>query len=287
MMGPVTSGIRLIASDVDGTLLTPDHRITPAVRAAVRRATDAGVTVVLASARGPEAFRHIVAELGLPPFAESPSDDPLAGAFVSFQGAVVGHFLADGSLDVLHETRLDLEAAREIVRTVVAAGHVANWYDGAAWLPSRWDELGELEARATAVEPAGFIGDAQLVDAGARAPHKLMVPPCAWDPELVPRIAANLPEGCEGFLSGEHYLEIVASGVDKSSGLVQLAADLGVGPEAMAAVGDGPNDLGMFAHVGTAVAMANASDAVKAAATWVTASNREDGLALAIDRLLG
>ncbi len=66
-----------------------------------------------------------------------------------------------------------------------------------------------------------------------------------------------------------------------------LAADLGVGPEAMAAVGDGPNDLGMFAHVGTAVAMANASDAVKAAATWVTASNREDGLALAIDRLLG
>jgi len=286
-MEGMTSGIRLIASDVDGTLLTPDHRITPAVRAAVRRATDAGVTVVLASARGPEAFRHLVAELGLPPFADAPSDDPLAGAFVAFQGAVVGHFLADGTLDVLHETRLDLEAARTVVRSVVAAGHTANWYDGADWLPSRWDALGELEARATAVEPAGFIGDAQLLDPAARAPHKLMVPPCATDPELVPRISANLPPGCVGFLSGEHYLEIVADGVDKSSGLVQLAADLGVGPEAMAAVGDGPNDLGMFAHVGTAIAMGNASDAVKAAATWVTSANTDDGLARAIDRLLG
>lgn len=283
----MTSRIRLIASDVDGTLLTPDHRITPAVRAAVRRATDAGVTVVLASARGPEAFRHIVAELGLPPFSDEPSDDPLAGAFVSFQGAVVGHLLADGTLDVLHETRLDREIARTVVQTVIDAGHVANWYDGADWLPSRWDEQGEHEARATGVEPSGFIGDAQLLDPGARAPHKLMVPPCAWDPTLVPRIAASLPAGCSGFLSGEHYLEIVAEGVDKSTGLVQLAADLGVGPDAMAAIGDGPNDLGMFAHVGTSVAMANASDAVKAAATWVTTSNLEDGLALAIDRLLG
>ena len=273
--------VRLIASDVDGTLLTPDHRISPAVRDAVAQATRAGVSVVLASARGPLAMRHLVAELGL---LDAPQA-PLAGCVVAYQGALVGQFHADGTFTELHSTRLAHDVARSIVDQVRASGHVVNWYDGPGWFPSRWDAYGEWEQHATGQAPAALLGEAQL--AGGPGPHKIMVPPAHDQPDLVPALAAALPPGCDAFLSGEHYLEIVAATVDKSTGLEQLAADLGLERGELAAVGDGPNDLGMFAHVGTAVAMANASAAVRAQASWVTASNAEDGLAQAIRTLLG
>ena len=280
-MPGTTAPVRLIASDVDGTLLTPDHRISAEVRAAVTEATAAGVSVVLASARGPLAMRHLVEELGLLDVPHA----PLAGCVVAFQGALVGQCHADGTFTELHSTRLDHEVARTIVEQVLAAGHVANWYDGAGWFPSRWDGYGEWEQKATGQAAAGLLGEAQLAP-GATGPHKLMVPPAHGLPDLVPGIAAALPAGCDAFLSGEHYLEIVAPGVDKATGIAQLAADLGIARAEMAAVGDGPNDLGMFAHAGTSVAMANASAEVQARATWVTTSNAEDGLARAIRTLL-
>lgn len=277
-----TPPVRLIASDVDGTLLTTDHRISAEVRDAVVEASHAGVSVVLASARGPLAMRHLVEELGL---LDVPGA-PLAGCVVAFQGALVGQFHADGTFTELHSTRLDHEVARTVVGQVTAVGHVANWYDGPSWFPSRWDAYGEWEQKATGQSPAGLLGPAQLTP-GAPGPHKLMVPPAHGLPDLVPGIAAALPEGCDAFLSGEHYLEIVGTSVDKSTGLDQLVADLGITRAETAAVGDGPNDLGMFAHAGTSVAMANASAAVRSQATWVTSSNDDDGLAQAIRALLG
>lgn len=267
--------IRLIASDVDGTLLTPDHRITPAVREAVLAARAAGVDVVLASARGPKAMKHLLAELGGLDVAP----------FIAFQGALVGRYTADGALDVLHSTRLDLDVARAVVEQAIAAGSTVNWYDDERWFYSEWNGYGEWEAKATGVDPDGQLGPDQLE--GGRGPHKLMLPPSKEDPELTPRIAASLPVGAVGHMSGEHYLEVVARSVDKSWGLAQLREDRGLDADQVAAVGDGPNDLGMFALAGTAVAMANASDHVRSQASFVTASNLEDGLAQAIRTLLG
>lgn len=267
--------IRLIASDVDGTLLTPDHRITPAVREAVLTARAAGVDVVLASARGPKAMKHLLAELGTLDI----------GPFIAFQGALVGQYRADGTLEVLHSTRLDLDVARTVVAEAIAAGSTVNWYDDERWYFSEWNGYGEWEAKATGVDPDGRLGPDQL--GGARGPHKLMLPPSNEDPELIPRLAASLPAGAVGHMSGEHYLEVVAPGVDKSWGLAQLRDDRGLEADQVAAVGDGPNDLGMFALAGTAVAMANASEHVRAQASFVTGSNLEDGLAQAIGTLLG
>lgn len=277
-----TPPVRLIASDVDGTLVTTDHRISAAVRDAVAEATRAGVSVVLASARAPLGMRHLVEELDL---LDVPGA-PLAGCVVAFQGALVGQFHADGTFTELHSTRLDPEVARSIVAQVTALGHVVNWYDGPGWFPSTWDAYGELEQKSTRQAPAGLLGPAQLAQ-GAPGPHKLMVPPAHGRPDLVPGVVAALPGGCDAFLSGEGYLEIVGAGVDKSTGLDQLVADLGITRAETAAVGDGPNDLGMFAHAGTSVAMANASAAVRSQATWVTSSNDDDGLAQAIRVLLG
>lgn len=267
---------RLIASDVDGTLLTSDHTISSAVLGAVHAARDAGVPVILASARGPLAMKHLLEELG------SIHTQP----FISFQGALVGQYSPTDELQILHQTRLPVEIARAIVRYAMDAGSTVNWYDGEDWFYSRWDRYGEWEAHATDVTPTGQIGPEQMDNPDALGPHKLMIPPSVEDPDLVPSIAAHLPDGAVGHLSGEHYLEITAPEADKSHALVALCADLDIPLLQAAAVGDGPNDVGMFDVVGTSVAMANASEAVQSRASWVTASNLDDGLASAIRQML-
>ncbi len=267
---------RIIFSDVDGTLLTSDHTISPAALAAIHAARDAGVPVVLASARGPLAMKHLLEELGT----------IHSGPFISFQGALVGQYTPDDKLRILHQTRLPLDVARAVVRSAMDAGSTVNWYDGEDWFYSRWDRYGEWEAHATDVTPTGQIGPAQLESPDALGPHKLMIPPSLEDPDLAPRIAANLPDGAVGHLSGEHYLEITAPEADKSHALLALCADLDIPVAHAAAAGDGPNDVGMFDVVGQSVAMANASDAVKSRASWVTDSNTDDGLARAIRQML-
>lgn len=268
--------VRLIASDVDGTLLTRDHLITPAVRAAVAQARTAGVPVVLASARGPLAMKHLLADLG------TVNDWP----FIAFQGALVGRYDASGTLHTVHETRLDLETARAIVRRALAADSTVNWYDTESWFVSRWDRFGEWEAHATQVTVTGTIGADQLDSAHAQGPHKLMIPPDPARPALVPELAAALPPGAVPHLSGEGYLEITAPGADKSHALAGLCEQLGIPLGAAAAIGDGPNDIGMFDLVGTAVAMGNASPAVRSRADFVTVTNEEDGMAVAVRAVL-
>lgn len=221
-------------------------------------------------------MKHLLAELG----------SLHTGPFIAFQGALVGQFAPEDELKILHQTRLAVDVARTVVRSAMAAGSTVNWYDAQDWFYSRWDRYGEWESRATGVTPAGQIGFDQLENPDALGPHKLMIPPSLEDPELVPMIAASLPEGAVGHLSGEHYLEITAPEADKSHALVALCADYDIPLAQAAAVGDGPNDVGMFDVAGTSVAMQNASDAVKARAKWVTASNNDDGLAKAIHRML-
>lgn len=267
---------RIIASDVDGTLLTSAHTISPVVKAAISAAQAINVPVVLASARGPFAMKHLLDEIG------SIHSDP----FIAFQGALVGQYTPDDGLHILHETRLDVGIARQIVQAAFAADATINWMDTESWFFSRWDHYGEREAEATGVTPKGLIGPDQLESAHARGPHKLMIPPSVQDPDLVVRLAANLPEGAVAHMSGEDYLEITAPGADKSHALASLCEDFGIPLALAAAVGDGPNDVGMFDLVGTAVAMANASDEVKSRANWVTESNNDDGLAHAIKKML-
>ena len=83
-----------------------------------------------------------------------------------------------------------------------------------------------------------------------------------------------------------HILEVFASQTDKWRGMVAVAARHGIGPEEIAVIGDEVNDLPMMLNASCAVAMQNAAEPVRAAATHVTLSNRESGVAHAIDMLL-
>lgn len=258
---------RLVALDVDGTLLTSDHRLSPATVDAVRRVRRRGVEVVLASSRGACALAPVALRLGL----------TAPAVVVASQGAVTGVFTADGALRALEQATIPVPLAREVVSSARAAGLAVNWYAGMSWLVSAVDAGVANEARIVGVEPV--VRDLLAEEAG---PEKLMLVAPASGLGALRSIAAGLPAGLRAQVSNPTYLEITRADVDKAEAVRRHCERLDIAPDDVVAIGDGPNDLGLFALAATSVAPASARAEVLAAATFVTSSNDDDGVARAL-----
>ncbi|MDQ1660715.1 MAG: hypothetical protein QOJ68_695 [Blastococcus sp.] len=265
------TAIGLVALDVDGTVLTPEGTIAPSTVAAVAAARAGGVHVVLASSRGPVALERIQDALDL-------RDE----WFIGYQGALVAREVG-GELEVLHESRIDLAAAREVENRAGVAGLSVGRYLGRRWRVRELTDAIRREAAITGEQPIVSTPAEAEVDV---SPHKLLViADGEQERAALAVLAAALPCAVTATLSHPAYLEVTAAGVDKASGIGPLADRLGIPLQAIAAVGDGPNDLGLFAAVGHSVAMGQASAEVRAAASWVTSGIAEDGVARALHHL--
>lgn len=263
--------VDLVALDIDGTVLTPDHRIAPSTVAAVAEARRRGVEIVLASSRGPVALAPIQAELGL-------TDE----WFIGYQGALVGR-RRGADLDVLAEEPLDRRDARDVEDRALALGLSVGRYIGPRWRVPRITDAIRREAAITGETP--LLSTAAERDADGR-PHKLLV--IAGDVDRIAaldRLARELPSGLSATFSHRTYLEITAAGVDKATGLRPLLEHLAVPRGRSAAVGDGLNDLALFAAVSRPIAMGHAPSDVIGAAGWVTRTNTDDGVAHALAHL--
>jgi Cof subfamily protein (haloacid dehalogenase superfamily) len=263
--------LRGIVLDVDGTLLDPWHRITPATAAAVARARSAGLQVLLASGRSARAMGAFMDALGL------------EGPAVAFNGALTFR-LAGGAIEPLAETRLDRDAAVAALGVARAHEVETGWFTLDGWRVAAADAGAAEEAALTGEPP--IIAPA-LPD-GAPAPHKLMcIAITAAQTARLPGLRERLPPTVASVFSHPRYLEIIAPGVDKSGAVVAACAALGLAPHELAAIGDAENDIGMLRAAGIGIAMGNASPAVVAAADRVTDANDRDGAARAIEALLG
>src|SRR6266516_233513 len=118
------------------------------------------------------------------------------------------------------------------------------------------------------------------------APHKVLcIAGTAEQLTSLQQEARTLPSDCLGEFSHPTYLEITHQGVDKATALLALGQQLGIPPTAMVAIGDGANDITMLKVVAVGITMGHAPPAVQAAADWVTNTNDQDGVALALKRL--
>jgi Cof subfamily protein (haloacid dehalogenase superfamily) len=264
--------IRLLALDIDGTLLTSTHQISPATRAAVQEVSRRSVQVVLASARSPSALRLLMAELGISGFA------------IAYTGALLCRLSPDPRIptQMVAERRMSRTSARAVLRRALVRGLSVGWYTGDIVHIPKWDAALRREFTLTGEQP---IVTPKLATIG-EAPHKLLC--IAGALRLVPELhvlATDLPRDCGGQFSHTTYLEVTRQGVNKANALATLGQRLGIALTEMAALGDQENDIGMLQVVGVGIAMGNGIPAVQLAADWVTETNDRDGVAVAIERL--
>ena len=267
-----TRRARVLIIDVDGTLLTDDHQITSATRAALQQVVDQGIQVVLASARSPRALQGIMAALGI------------EGLAICYTGALTCRLSSDPCVPttVVTEQRMSLTSAHTVLMRALEQGISVGWFSGDDWYIPRWDPTLRRESEITGVMPI-IIPDLTHV---TEPPHKLLC--IVGEPELLPALymlARTLPQDCAGHFSHSTYLEITHPGVDKATALLSLGELLGIAPTQMVAIGDQENDMAMLQVAALGIAMGNAPPAVQAVADWVTDTNNRDGVAAAIERL--
>lgn len=261
--------IRLMISDVDGTLVDKQKQLTPGTVDAVTRLGAAGCGFTIISARP---------RSGMMPIADTLAIDAPMGAF---NGGLI--FRRDGWVGEHH-----------MVEPIVATG-VFDCVDGLTvdrWVfaDDRWfssTDQGvhvEHERVASDQEPVIWTDFADLANRADKITFVSDEP--AVLAELHRRIDARFAGRATVAQSQTYYLDITALEANKGAGVVALTAALGIDLQATAAIGDQANDLPMIERAGFGVAMGNAPDKVKAAADAVTTANDADGVAHAIDTLI-
>jgi Cof subfamily protein (haloacid dehalogenase superfamily) len=259
---------RLIATDLDGTLLRADGTISPRTQLALRRARAAGIALVMVTGRP---ARHVSKIEGV---RES------GGVVICMNGALV--YDLDREI-VLSEARLTAPLARAVVSSL--REHLPGiGFAIEVGLDYGWEPSYALQRRRAEL-PRLPISDAlALCEQGA---NKLIARhPDLPIEELILRSRQVLAERARVSYSGAPFLEISAPDVSKASALAGYCSERGIAQANVLGFGDMPNDLPMLEWAGRSIAMANAHASVLSAAHETTVSNDEDGVAVVIERLL-
>ena len=259
--------VKLIALDLDGTLLDAAGGITQASRDAIARARRAGVRVVLNTGRaGPEAAW----------FARTAGCDGLLSC-------VGGAALVNGETGkTLRRWDVPEPTGDRVLELCLGRGIELMIFLGEAILldPFSRDSLRRGYPYPIFHRTAVTVQDPLAY----KREHRLPLTKLHGDgrPGAYPLAELAALPGVELTCSNDHDFELLPAGVDKGRALARIARMYGIPLAECAAVGDSDNDLPMLRAVGTPIAMGNASPRVKEQAGWITASNAEEGVARAI-----
>lgn len=264
----MSGSIRLVVSDVDGTLVDADKQVTPATVAAVRRLREAGIGFTIVSARPMSGMRWIADLL------------EIEGAMGAFNGGLV--FRGDGTVE--RRALVPPEVARGVLELVGDAADAWVFADDRWYATDGEGPHTASERKASGQEPVVRDGFGDLLDGCDKLTF-------VSDDEdrlrgLAERAKAAFGDRATIAQSQAYYLDVTAVPANKGDGIRGLAEAAGVTLDQVCAIGDQANDLPMLGLAGLAVAMGQAPDAVKDAADAVTGANTEDGVAQAIDRLV-
>ncbi|MBE4584988.1 HAD family hydrolase [Vibrio navarrensis] len=264
---------KLIALDMDGTLLNSDKQISAENKAAITRARAAGVTVVLASGRPLEGMQDKLDELGI----SSDSD------FVLFyNGSMVKNV---GSGELIHEQIIDGKSAKQLARLAEKLGvYVHAFSKEHGLITPQTNPYTEIEAKINGLPITEMNFEALADD------HPIIKTMMVAEPSLLTETIAKLPsELHQQFTvvqSAPFFLEFLNPLSNKGIGVAAIAEHLGIKAEEVICMGDAENDHHMLQYAGVGVAMANAMEQTKAIADYITASNNDHGVARAIEKFV-
>jgi Cof subfamily protein (haloacid dehalogenase superfamily) len=258
--------IRLIATDLDGTLVHSDGSVSERTRSVLRRARQAGLTVVVVTGRPPRGVRSL--ELG------DAVDESLCANGALVYDEASGRLTVERALPEPVALRLVTDL-RQAAPGVAFAGEAGLQY----CREPGYETFHPLDGADAIVEPAerfALRGLAKLLVRHMEIPQKALLPlaeAVAGDEAVITR-------------SGTVILEIGPAGVTKATALAALCGELGLEPRHVVAFGDMVNDIPMLRWAGRSVAVANAHMDVLAVARETTAAADDDGVAAYLERLL-
>lgn len=257
--------IRLVISDVDGTLLDDQKQVTPRAKEAVKALRAAGIGFTFVSARPPKALKPLAEELEV--------DQP----FVSFNGAMV----CSPSLEVLSQKLMTQRSSTHSAQLIVDHGLDLWAFVGTDWYvtepfgphtPHHREMLGppkqlnfSLEICSAAAKIVGVSDDREKMAACEAA------------------MRADATMSISVSRSSDYYLDVTDKDANKGLAVDALSSLLNIPASQIATLGDMPTDMLMFAKSGFSIAMGQADAAVKSAAKAVTAANSDEGFAKAIE----
>ena len=261
--------IALVVSDVDGTLLTKDKTLTDGAKAAARRLHEAGIGFTITSSRPTIGMRFLI--------------EPLAITLPV--GAFNGSCIVDPQLKPIERHLIPAAAAQRCLDVLNEFGVDIWLFTNEQWLTRHPDgEYVPHEKRAIRADPTIVADFAPYLEAACK------IVGSSSDAALLQRCEAAMQKalGAEATAvrSQSYYLDVTPPGCDKGTFVQTIARRQGVSTDAVATIGDMQNDLAMFRKSGLSIAMGNATDDIKKAATHVTASNEDEGFAKAMDMIL-
>lgn len=264
--------IRLIAIDVDDTLLNSKGEILPSTISAIKEAVSQGIKIVLCTGRPLVGISHFLQQLGL--FGDDQYVITYNGAVIeTIAGRVIAKHLVDNDhyrqmtkfgqqhkipFNVLDEDGTIYTADLDVNAITV----VQAWENSAGILIRKPDELpADFQ-----ITKGLFVGNEKLLDA------------------IEPLVKENFSQDLYVVRAARNFLELMHPGVNKGQALKDLATNLKFDAHEVMALGDEGNDIAMFDYAGTAISMGNGSDLAKKHADFVTGTNDEDRLADAIKK---
>lgn len=271
------SDIRLICLDMDGTLLDDDHATVPERNvAALRAAAERGAATVISSGRAWDLLREVDAQLGVTKYAVL--SNGAAVLDVASGQWIYQNCLPDQAwwklIDLLLDWRLPFEVYCQ-GKSYIQMDRKEQVLSSAA-TPKFREVLANYSQFPVHLNEALSEGMVEKI-------HVFYVPPQRRQ-ELVERALGWSPLSIT--TSFQNNMEFTAPGVNKGSAVQALCAQLGLGPEQVMAFGDAGNDLELLRWAKWSFAMSNATEEAKAAAHYLTGSNREAGVGMAIERYL-
>lgn len=267
-----------ICTDIDGTLLNAERELSPRTITAIR-ALGGQVPVILASSRMPAAMRHLQDELEIPGL-------PL----ICYNGGyVIAPALSGDSMEVIHTAEIPLEACETALQVTARNDVHVSLYHADDWFVPAMDYWAKREQNNTKVDPQVAAG-LQVMDAWRErkiGAHKVML----MGPEeeidaAVNALQTEFGEVLHLYRSKATYLEVAHRSINKATALQMLLDrhyNFPLG--GVVAFGDNYNDIDLLTAVGHGVAVGNAREEVKAIANEVTATGKEDGVAMVVERL--
>lgn len=264
---------KLVAIDMDGTLLNSNKEISNRNIKTIRKATEKGIIIAICTGRPIKGIEPYIEALGL--------DIP----YMAYNGALI---VMGKSGEIIYDQRLTPDDARVVISwgkkldTTIIAWITDGLRD--TLFTSAFNADLEIYKQYSSVEPALIQDEEALIQAGIT---KILFCDAIDKIECIEKtLRDNLNLEVDFYTSQPEYLEFVDKRASKAAAMGILGAQFGIKQEEMVAIGDGFNDLSMIEYAGLGVVMENAPEELKKKADYVTLSNDDDGVAHVIDKII-